>query len=54
VFEPDGKSAATYDRLYPLYRKLYFGFGAQNSTAVEMGDVLPSLRKIAMEVRQSS
>ena len=54
VFEPDGKSAGIYDRLYPLYRKLYFGFGAQNSAAVEIGDVLPSIRKIAMEVRQNS
>jgi L-ribulokinase len=53
VFEPDGKSAAIYDRLYPLYRKLYFGLGAQNSDAVGVGDVLPSLRKIAMEVRQN-
>lgn len=54
VFEPDAKSAAVYDRLYPLYRKLYFGFGAQGSAPVDIGDVLPSLRKIAMEVRQSS
>ncbi len=54
VFEPDGNSAAIYDRLYPLYRKLYFGFGAHNSAPVEIGDVLPSLRKIAMEVRQNS
>jgi len=53
VFEPDPKNAAVYDRLYPLYRKLYFGFGAQNSDSVAIGDVLPSLRKIAMEVRQN-
>ncbi len=35
VFEPDAKSAAVYDRLYPLYRKLYFGFGGQDSAPVE-------------------
>ena len=54
VFEPDPKSAAVYDRVYPLYRKLYFGFGAQDSAPVDIGDVLPSLRKISMEVRQDS
>src|SRR5579884_914742 len=27
TFEPDSPSAATYDELFGLYRKLYFGFG---------------------------
>jgi L-ribulokinase len=49
--EPDPASAATYQELYPLYRKLYFGFGRRGSQALEIGDVLPELRRIAARVR---
>ena len=31
--EPDPAAAATYQELYPLYRKLYFGFGERRSAA---------------------
>jgi L-ribulokinase len=50
VCEPDPKAAATYERLYPLYRKAYFGLGARSAEPVAMGDILPELRKIASEV----
>ena len=53
VCEPDPKSAATYERLYPLYRKAYFGLGTRSAEPVAMGDILPELRKIASEVAAS-
>jgi L-ribulokinase len=54
VFEPEPRSRQTYDEMYALYRKLYFGFGCKNASAVAIGDVLPSLRHIAERVRRTS
>jgi L-ribulokinase len=51
VYQPQPESTATYDRLYDLYRRLYFGFGSRDSKAVNAGDVLPELRRIAAEAR---
>ncbi len=48
---PDPSEAAVYEELYPLYRKLYFSMGKPASTAIQIGDVLPTLRKIAAKVR---
>src|SRR5205823_1235457 len=45
VIDPDPMAASTYDELYALFRKLYFGFGK--------GDELPLLRRIAAETRGS-
>lgn len=53
VFEPEPQSRQTYDELYALYRKLYFGFGSKGAPAIAIGDVLPSLRHIADRVRRS-
>jgi L-ribulokinase len=50
VCEPDPKSAAIYERLFPLYRKAYFGLGTRSAQPVAMGDILPELRRIASEV----
>lgn len=47
VIEPDQAEAAVYERLYGLYRKLYFGMGRAGSGPVAIGDVLPELRRIA-------
>jgi L-ribulokinase len=52
--EPDPKASAIYDRLYPLYRDVYFALGTGNAKPVALGRVLPELRKIAAEVRSSS
>ncbi|MBZ5586227.1 MAG: ribulokinase, partial [Acidobacteriia bacterium] len=52
VVQPDAAGAATYEQLYPLYRKLYFSFGARESAGVEIGDVLPELRRIAALARE--
>ncbi len=51
VVEPDLAEAATYEQLYALYRKLYFGFGDRQSTPTSIGDVLPELRRIAAQAR---
>jgi L-ribulokinase len=45
--EPDPAAAAVYEKLFPLYRKLYFGLGSRAASPVEAGDVLPALRQIA-------
>ncbi|MCC7173864.1 MAG: ribulokinase [Bryobacterales bacterium] len=44
---PEPAAAAVYERLYALYRKLYFGMGRSSASPVSAGDVLPSLRSIA-------
>lgn len=54
TFLPDTQAVTIYEQLYPLYRKLYFGLGSKSSAPVQIGDVLPQLRKIAAETRQTS
>ncbi len=51
TYEPQPESVAIYDKLYDMYKRLYFAFGKRHSLAVELGDVLPELRRIAAEVR---
>ncbi|HOK45872.1 MAG TPA: FGGY-family carbohydrate kinase, partial [Bryobacteraceae bacterium] len=45
--EPDARESAVYEKLYPLYRKLYFALGNPASEPAAIGDVLPGLRAIA-------
>jgi L-ribulokinase len=52
TIEPDAASAAIYQELYALYRKLYFAFGARHSQSVEIGDVLSELRRIGARARE--
>ena len=47
VFEPQPEAQEVYDRLYEIYRKLYFEFG--NPKETKFGDVLPNLMKISRE-----
>lgn len=49
--EPQPEAVATYDELFPLYRKLYFAFGTPNAEPAAVGDVLPSLRKVAARAK---
>jgi L-ribulokinase len=49
TIEPEPRAHAIYERLYPLYRKLYFSLGTRSAEPVALGDVLPELRKIARE-----
>lgn len=45
--EPDPAAAQVYQRLYTLYKKLYFGLGQAGAPPVALGDVLPELRRVA-------
>ncbi|MBV9266188.1 MAG: ribulokinase [Acidobacteriaceae bacterium] len=51
VFEPEPESVRVYERLYPLYRRIYFAMGSREAAAAPLGDVLPELRAVAAEVR---
>jgi L-ribulokinase len=46
---PDPRDGAVYERLFPLYRKLYFAFGRPDSGPAAIGDVLPELRTVAAD-----
>ncbi|MFZ1937650.1 MAG: ribulokinase [Terracidiphilus sp.] len=52
--EPDAKSVAVYEQLYPLYRDVYFALGTRNASPIALGRVLPELRKIAAQVQKGS
>ena len=49
--KPDPSTRDTYDRLFSMYRSLYFGLGSPDSAPVAIGDVLPALREIAATAR---
>ena len=51
VIEPDPGENAVYERLFPMYRSLYFSFGVPGSAPAAVGEVLPELRRIAASVR---
>jgi L-ribulokinase len=53
TFHPEPKSAAVYEELFRLYKRLYFAFGKKKSEAVAVGDVLPQLRQIAAAARDA-
>jgi L-ribulokinase len=52
--QPDPRSAAIYQELFPIYRRLYFAMGRKDAEPIEMGGVLPALRRIAAQVREAS
>jgi L-ribulokinase len=54
VISPRPEATAVYERLYTLYRAIYFALGSRTAAASSLGDVLPELRKIASEVNSSS
>ncbi len=49
TFSPDAAAAAVYERLFALYKKIYFALGTRSAQAVPLGDVLPELRRIASQ-----
>ena len=51
TFLPDPKAVERYERLYQLYRKLYFALGERSAAPAALGDVLPELRSIAQQAR---
>ena len=54
VVEPDAHAARVYEQLYEIYRSLYFAFGESRSAAIQIGGVLPELRRIASAARGTS
>jgi L-ribulokinase len=54
TYEPQSKAHATYNRLFALYRALYFALGTKSAEPVALGQVLPGLKKIAAEVQAAS
>jgi len=48
TFWPQPEESAVYDRLYVLFRELYFSLGSPDSAAVRIGAILPGLRQIAL------
>ena len=46
---PRPDAAAFYERLFALYRRLYFSLGDPVSAPTSFGDVLPALRRLAAE-----
>ena len=50
TYEPEPAAVAVYDRLFGLYREVYFSLGRENADAAPLGRVLPELRKIAADV----
>ena len=48
---PVARDVAVYERLFPLYRELYFGMGVADAPPTAVGHVLPALRAIAADVR---
>jgi L-ribulokinase len=53
TFHPQPDAVETYRRLYPLYRRIYFGFGQKDAAPMAFGDVLSELRQIASSVRST-
>jgi L-ribulokinase len=54
VIEPDSKENGVYERLYRMYKPLYFAMGDPTSAPIATGRLLPELRKIAAEVRDGA
>ncbi len=50
TYDPDPAAVAVYDRLFGLYREVYFALGRENADAAPLGRVLPELKRIAAEV----
>ncbi len=49
VFEPEAAEAATYDRLFPLFRDAYFALGTPDAQPAALGRILPELQAIRRE-----
>ena len=52
VYTPNAESAAVYEELYQLYRRVYFAFGDEEATPQSLADVLRNLREISARVRE--
>jgi L-ribulokinase len=50
TYDPDPTAVAVYDRLFGLYRDVYFALGREDADAAPLGRILPELKRIAAEV----
>jgi len=50
-FKPQPYSRETYDELYTLYRRLYFGFGKPTAAEACFSEVLPGLIRISQKAK---
>lgn len=53
TYMPQTEAVARYERLYDLYRKAYFSLGSRTATPAALGEILPELRRIAEDTRNS-
>lgn len=51
IVEPDTREHAFYEPLYQMYRSLYFSLGEPASPAMDVGRILPDLRRLAASAR---
>jgi L-ribulokinase len=49
TYTPNPQAHAVYNRLFPLYRNVYFAMGKPHAEAIPLGEVLPTLRIIAQQ-----
>jgi len=54
TFTPDAKEAATYDRIFPLFRDAYFAMGTPDGPATKLGHILPELKNIQRDALNAS
>ena len=54
VYQPIAAHVAVYDKLFALYRRVYFAFGDEHSGPENMGAILGALRAIASAVRSGT
>ena len=53
TFDPEPHNVSVYERLFPLYHRIYFSMGRKSSDPVAIGQVLPALRRIAAQAREA-
>ncbi len=54
TYAPAPEAHATYNRLFALYRALYFALGTKNAESASLGNILPELKKIAAEAQSTA
>ena len=47
TYKPDEQAVAVYEKLFALYRKMYFALGQASGSPVALSHILPALRRIA-------
>jgi L-ribulokinase len=54
IISPRPEASAIAEKLYLLYRKVYFALGTRSAAACALGEILPELRKISSEVNATA